>query len=104
MTLRQRSVRKRQFRLRRVAHMSRKNIQGQPSHYGWHALLLVMLGLHGLLGAPAGAACTPAPSGLTSWWPAAGNANDVIGSSPGSLQNGATFGVGKVGQAFSLDG
>ena len=48
--------------------------------------------------------CTPAPSGMTNWWPGDNNANDVVGGDPGTLQNGATFGPGKVEQAFDLDG
>lgn len=49
-------------------------------------------------------ACAPALSGLVSWWPGAGNANDIIGNNNGTLQNGATNAPGKVGQAFSFDG
>jgi hypothetical protein len=41
------------------------------------------------------------PSGLVSWWPAEGNANDIYGSNHGTL-NGASFASGKVGQAFSF--
>jgi Concanavalin A-like lectin/glucanases superfamily len=48
--------------------------------------------------------CIPAPSGLISWWPADGDALDLQDSNHGTLQNGATFGTGKVGQAFSFDG
>ena len=40
----------------------------------------------------------------TSRWSAEGNANDSNGLNPGNLKNGATFGTGKTGQAFSLDG
>lgn len=50
------------------------------------------------------AQCTTAPSGMTNWWPADGNAFDVIGGQHGTLQGGATFGAGEVAQAFSLDG
>jgi len=50
------------------------------------------------------AQCTTAPSGMTNWWPADGNAFDIIGGEHGSLQGGATFGPGEVAQAFSLDG
>ncbi len=56
---------------------------------------------------PAGAdstACTPPPSGMVSWWPGDGTANDIKGTNDGTLQNGATFAPGKVGQAFSFDG
>ena len=48
--------------------------------------------------------CTPAPSGLVSWWPAEGNANDVIGGNNGTLVGGAGFATGEVGQAFSFNG
>lgn len=48
--------------------------------------------------------CIPAPSGLISWWPGDGDATDIIDSNDGLLVNGATFGAGKVGQAFSFDG
>jgi parallel beta-helix repeat protein len=39
-----------------------------------------------------------------SLWKAEGNANDSIGTAHGTMQNGATFAAGKVGQAFSFDG
>ncbi len=52
---------------------------------------------------PAGS-CTPAPSGLVSWWPGEGNANDIAGPNNGTLVNGAGFAAGEVGQAFSFDG
>jgi len=48
--------------------------------------------------------CVPPPSGLVSWWPGDGDANDIAGSNHGTLQNGATFAPGKVGQAFIFDG
>jgi len=48
--------------------------------------------------------CVTPPSGLISWWPGNGNANDSVGSNPGTLQNGATFAPSLVGQAFSFDG
>jgi Peptidase family C25/Concanavalin A-like lectin/glucanases superfamily len=47
---------------------------------------------------------TVAPSGLVSWWPGDGNANDIQDGNQGTLMNGATFATGKVGQAFSFDG
>jgi hypothetical protein len=43
-------------------------------------------------------------SGLTSWWPGEGNANDVVGGNNGTLVGGVTFAPGEVGQAFSLNG
>ena len=48
--------------------------------------------------------CAPAPSGLVGWWPAEGNAHDVVGTNNGTLVNGVTFTNGMVGQAFSFDG
>ncbi len=48
--------------------------------------------------------CTAPPSGSVSWWRAENNALDSVGANHGTLQNGATFAVGKVGQAFSFDG
>ena len=44
------------------------------------------------------------PAGMVGWWPGDGNANDIAGSNHGTLQGGATFAAGMVGQAFSLDG
>jgi hypothetical protein len=38
--------------------------------------------------------------GLVSWWPAEGNANDMVSGNNGTLLNDASFDVGKVGQAF----
>jgi uncharacterized repeat protein (TIGR01451 family) len=48
--------------------------------------------------------CLPPPSGLVSWWPGEGNADDIQDGNNGTLQNGVTFAPGKVGQAFSFDG
>jgi YD repeat-containing protein len=43
-------------------------------------------------------------SGLIARWPAEGTAQDVVGGQDGTLQNGATFAPGPVGQAFAFDG
>jgi len=48
--------------------------------------------------------CTTPPPNLVSWWPGDGNANDIVDGNHGTLQGGATYGTGLVGQAFSLDG
>jgi hypothetical protein len=48
--------------------------------------------------------CVQPPSGLVSWWPGDGNADDIAGSNDGTLVGGATFGVGEVGQAFDSNG
>jgi len=37
--------------------------------------------------------CVPPPSGLISWWPGEGNANDIVGINNGTLMNGATYAV-----------
>jgi hypothetical protein len=48
--------------------------------------------------------CTAPPSGMVSWWGGDNNALDMIGTNHGTLQGGATFAPGMVGQAFSFDG
>ena len=48
--------------------------------------------------------CVAPPSGLVSWWGGDGNPNDIIGTDHGTLQAGATYAIGKVGQAFSFNG
>ena len=48
--------------------------------------------------------CAPPPSGLVSWWPGQGNANDNLGVNNGILEGGVTFAPGEVGQAFNFDG
>lgn len=49
-------------------------------------------------------AATP-PNGMVAWWGGDGNAGDNSGTgNQGNLIDTAGFGIGKVGQAFSLDG
>lgn len=48
--------------------------------------------------------CVQTPGGALGWWPGDGNANDLAGNNHGTLQNGATYASGQVGQAFSFDG
>ncbi|NUO81594.1 hypothetical protein HUU05_16105 [candidate division KSB1 bacterium] len=48
--------------------------------------------------------CAALPSGLIHWWPGEGDARDTQGNAHGTLRNGASFGEGKVGHAFLLDG
>ena len=43
-------------------------------------------------------------SDISAYWPADGNATDVVGTNNGTLQNGASFDTGKFGQAFDLTG
>ena len=44
------------------------------------------------------------PDGLVSWWPADGDALDVIDGNHGALVGGATYAPGLIDRAFSLDG
>jgi hypothetical protein len=46
----------------------------------------------------------PLPPNIISWWPAGGNAQDAISNNNGTLNGGATFDFGKVGQSFSFGG
>ncbi|MBA4372574.1 MAG: hypothetical protein C0402_06890 [Thermodesulfovibrio sp.] len=48
--------------------------------------------------------CIAPPSGMVAWWAGDDNAEDMLGISPGTLMNGATFADGKVGRAFSFSG
>jgi hypothetical protein len=47
--------------------------------------------------------CAPTSVGLVSWWPGAGNANDIVGTNNGTLSGGVTFTDGVVGQAFNFN-
>jgi hypothetical protein len=49
-------------------------------------------------------ACAPPPAGMVSWWPGDGNTSDIQDGNDGTLERGATFAPGLVGQAFSFDG
>jgi hypothetical protein len=44
------------------------------------------------------------PSGLAAWYPGDGNTNDLQAANNATLQGGANYMNGKVGQAFSLNG
>ena len=47
--------------------------------------------------------CATPPANMISWWPAQGNANDIKDGNDGTLQGGAGFAAGEVGQAFKFD-
>ena len=47
---------------------------------------------------------TVKPSGIVGWWAGEGGPIDINNVENGTLQNGAGFAVGKVGQSFKLDG
>jgi hypothetical protein len=51
---------------------------------------------------PAAAACTEPPSDMIAWWPGDNSTDDIQGDNDGTLQNGAGYGAGKVGAAFSF--
>jgi hypothetical protein len=46
--------------------------------------------------------CTPAPSGLVSWWQAESNALDSVGANNGNLFSDVSFVAGEVNSAFDL--
>ncbi len=48
--------------------------------------------------------CSNLPSGLVSWWPAEGNAQDALGLNHGNAVSGVSYAPGKFGQSFNLDG
>lgn len=50
-------------------------------------------------------ACVPPPAGLVSWWPADGNALDIVGGNNGILYNGVGYRNGQEGgQCFQIFG
>ncbi|MBI1969562.1 PQQ-binding-like beta-propeller repeat protein, partial [Candidatus Woesearchaeota archaeon] len=51
---------------------------------------------------PPGGQCVQPPASMISWWPATGNARDIVDSAHGILKNGAGFAPAKVGQGFNF--
>ena len=49
-------------------------------------------------------ACYAQPTGLVSWWKGDGDATDHMGNNNGTLENGASFALGEVNDAFSFNG
>ncbi|HUP62682.1 MAG TPA: LamG domain-containing protein [Thermoanaerobaculia bacterium] len=71
------------------------------------ASLIIIVGAGGCRhtsSARASATCVPAPYGIISWYPAEGNADDVVSRNHGTPSPGVTFGPGKVRQAFEFYG
>ena len=64
-------------------------------------LIIVMLAVRQ---AAAQQACVASPTAPVSFWPGDGNASDIQDGNNGTLMNGATFGPGVIGNAFSFDG
>src|SRR5260221_2192018 len=48
--------------------------------------------------------CAPLATGLVSWWPLEGDADDSFGVNPATLFGSPLFGAGEVGQGLSFDG
>lgn len=86
--------------LRRFANQSSK-LPSSLKNYSFLLVLSLSVMCAGMVSAQL---CFPPPSGMVSWWTGDGNPNDVVGSNNGTLQGGATFAPGKVGQAFSFNG
>jgi hypothetical protein len=78
----------------------RTHAMSSPLLLGSFALFLVFM----YSGPAAAQICVQPPEGLVSWWPGEGNANDITSGNHGTLQNGATFAAGIVGEALSFDG
>lgn len=53
---------------------------------------------------PEALACAPLPERAIAWYPAEGTAEDVIGDADGTLEGGARYTTGYVGEAFDLGG
>jgi len=66
--------------------------------------LLDLLFLFALSISPiAPAECVPPPPDMVGWWRGEGNPQDIIGGNDGTEINGAGYGSGAVGRAFSFD-
>jgi hypothetical protein len=79
----------------------------QREKTGYHLMFLVGVLMVLLSGHPPvtrAQTCVEPPEGLVSWYPGDGDTTDIADENNGTLQGGATFAPGMVGQAFSLDG
>ena len=47
--------------------------------------------------------CAPPPTGMVGWWRGEGDCLDAAGTNNGTLQGGASFALGEVGEAFSFN-
>jgi hypothetical protein len=48
--------------------------------------------------------CATPPTALAGWWPGDNHPRDIRNANNGTLENGATYSAGRVGQAFSFPG
>jgi Concanavalin A-like lectin/glucanases superfamily len=67
-------------------------------------VLALLMSYTAVTAAHAIATCALPAAGMVGWWPGDGNANDIVGGDNGTLQGGATYAAGEVGEAFSLNG
>jgi len=69
-------------------------------------LAVGVIGALAAWGVPSASAqsCAATPPAMTAWWPANGNATDIIANHRGTLNGGVTFAPGVVGAAFDFDG
>ena len=86
----------------KVKKMNKTGLKGNCYLIGVFCVLSFVLCAAGICFAEQ-SACVNAPSGLISWWPGDGNADDIVDSNP-STAYGATYATGMVSQAFSFDG
>jgi hypothetical protein len=73
------------------------------SHFSTIVLCLLVFGFTADCAYGQSSNCATPPNGLIAWWSADGTPAAIVGPA-GTMQNGAGFAPGKVGQAFSLDG
>jgi hypothetical protein len=66
-------------------------------------VVVAVLLLVGVAGGSTPPCCAPMPPGLVSWWPANGDGTDMVGAHNATLDGGAGFAAGEVGQGFAFD-
>ena len=81
----------------------------QPGQAGNYLVVVsnawgVVTSSNAVLAVVAPPSCATPPAGLVGWWPGEGNANDIVSTNNGTLEGGASFVSGEVGQAFGFDG
>lgn len=78
-------------------------VPGSSCHLSWPWAGMLFL-VFALVNHVSAQPCLQAPSGVLSWWPGDGHAEDLVNGHEGSFEGGAAFTSGMVGQAFHLDG
>ncbi len=77
-----------------------KTISWQPNMFIFAIVITLGIGKPSVALAQS---CAKVSTEILSWWPGDGNANDIVGSNNGTLQNNAGFTKGQVRQAFNLN-